>query len=229
MIFFGKKREKWNERTMENESLPLFGSPSSPNDLSLHMLSHYQDGGSSRCWRRRKTPGVFRTWRRKTPGVFRTWSFSSPPASSRSEIVDAGSQFTITQMVAEGKRLQGEAFCARTHPGQEAAISQASDDITQKVPRKADDGWIEVVSTATGAGTIGMLVEATPTDDPRRACGQGLRVDFDSSDSDEDIGDEESCVCAGDCVRACACVPVCGVCGVRVCVVKSWRPGLRFM
>ena len=35
-----------------------------------------------------------------------------------------------------------------------------------------------------------------------------------------------SCVCASDCVRACACVPVCGVC-VRVCVVKSWRPGLR--
>jgi len=91
-----------------------------------------------------------------------TWSFSSPPASSRSEIADAGSQFTITQMVAEGKRLQGEAFCARTHPGQEAAISQASDDITQQLPRQADDGWIEVVSTATGAGTIGMLVEATP-------------------------------------------------------------------
>ena len=37
-----------------------------------------------------------------------------------------------------------------------------------------------------------------------------------------------SCVCASDCVRACACVPVCGVC-VRVCVVKSWRPGLRSM
>ena len=65
-------------------------------------------------------------------------------------------------MGAEGKRLQGEAFCARTHPGQEAAISQASDDITQQLPRQADDGWIEVVSTATGAGTSGMLVGATP-------------------------------------------------------------------
>jgi len=34
------------------------------------------------------------------------------------------------------------------------------------------------------------------------------------------------CVCASDCVRACVCIKVRGVC-VRVCVVKSWRPGLR--
>jgi len=37
-----------------------------------------------------------------------------------------------------------------------------------------------------------------------------------------------ACVCTSDCVRACACVTVCGVCA-RVCVVKSWRPGLRSM
>ena len=123
-----------------------------------------------------------------------TWSFSSPPASSRSEIADAGSQFTITQMVAEGKRLQGEAFCARTHPGQEAAISQASDDIRQQLPRQVDDGWIEVVSTATGAGTNGMLVGATPNAS-RAAAGTPHDI-VHTSDSDEDIGDEESvCVC----------------------------------
>ena len=32
--------------------------------------------------------------------------------------------------------------------------------------------------------------------------------------------------CVHDSVRVRACVTVCGVC-VRVCVVKSWRPGLR--
>jgi len=37
-----------------------------------------------------------------------------------------------------------------------------------------------------------------------------------------------ACVCAGDSVRACACVTVCGVC-VFVCVVISWRSGLRSM
>jgi len=36
------------------------------------------------------------------------------------------------------------------------------------------------------------------------------------------------CVCACDSVSVCACVTLCGVC-VRVCVVKSWRPGLRSM
>ena len=79
---------------------------------------------------------------------------------------------------------------------------------------------IEVVSTETGAGTIGMLVEATPTAaraavctpqnivntlfpqqiESFRACGQGLRVDFDASDSDEDIGDEK-CYISGPCTR----------------------------
>ena len=37
-----------------------------------------------------------------------------------------------------------------------------------------------------------------------------------------------ACVCEFDAVRVCACVTVCGVC-VRVCVVKSWRPGLCSM
>ena len=37
-----------------------------------------------------------------------------------------------------------------------------------------------------------------------------------------------ACVCACDIVRACAYVSVCGMC-VRVCVVKSWRAGLRSM
>jgi len=37
-----------------------------------------------------------------------------------------------------------------------------------------------------------------------------------------------ACVCACYSVRVCVCVTVCGVC-VRVCVVKSWRPGLRSM
>jgi len=36
------------------------------------------------------------------------------------------------------------------------------------------------------------------------------------------------CVCVHVIVCVCACVRVCGVC-VRVCVVKSWRPGLRSM
>jgi hypothetical protein len=87
-----------------------------------------------------------------------TWSFSSPPASSRSEIADAGSQFTITQMVAEGKRLQEEAFRAR----QEAGISQGVAAITEQLPRQADDDWVDVFCTATGPGTSGMLVGATP-------------------------------------------------------------------
>ena len=37
-----------------------------------------------------------------------------------------------------------------------------------------------------------------------------------------------ACVCSCDSVRVCACVTVSGRC-VRVCVVKSWRPGLRSM
>jgi len=134
------------------------------------------------------------------------WNLASPPASCRSEI--AGSHLTITQMVVDGKGLQEEAFRAR----QEAGISQGVAAITEQLPRQADDGWIEVVSTATGAGTSGMLVGATPNAsraaagtphnivnapfpqqiESFRACGQGLRVDFDASDSDEDIGDEKS-------------------------------------
>ena len=134
------------------------------------------------------------------------WNLASPPASCRSEI--AGSHLTITQMVVDGKGLQEEAFRAR----QEAGISQGVAAITEQLPRQADDDWVDVFCTATGPGTSGMLVGATPNASraaagtphnivnalfPRqiesfRACGQGLRVDFDASDSDEDIGDEKS-------------------------------------
>ena len=134
------------------------------------------------------------------------WNLASPPASCRSEI--AGSHLTITQMVVDGKGLQEEAFRAR----QEAGISQGVAAITEQLPRQADDDWVDVFCTATGPGTSGMLVGATPNAsraaagtphnivnalfpqqiESFRACGQGLRVDFDASDSDEDIGDEES-------------------------------------
>jgi hypothetical protein len=84
------------------------------------------------------------------------WNLASPPASCRSEI--AGSHLTITQMVVDGKGLQEEAFRAR----QEAGISQGVAAITEQLPRQADDDWVDVFCTATGPGTSGMLVGATP-------------------------------------------------------------------
>ena len=116
---------------------------------------------------------------------------------------------SATQMVAEGKRLQEEAISARTHPGQEAGISQPA-AATHQFSTQSDDGWVEASSSTTGAGTNGMLDGATPNAgrvavgtpqtwrsaphriESVRGRGQGLRVDFDAVDSDEDLVNKES-------------------------------------
>ena len=113
----------------------------------------------------------------RTEEMGSTWNLSSLPSSrssaSRSEIAGEGSQLvaeagvgpfvlpSATQMVTEGKRLQEEAFSARTYPGQEAGISQPA-AATHQFSTQSDDGWVEASSSTTGAGTNGMLDGATP-------------------------------------------------------------------